>query len=214
MIGVLNDVRQVSVSTSSSAEMYFSYLQDFGIPGYFRPRDLAVRVSGDPAAYEPGVRKAVWSVDPEEPISDIQTLQNIVDNRLAAFDLEAKLFAWFAIASLLLSSVGTYGLLSYDVARRTREIGLRMALGAERTAVLRHFVGGGLRVALVGILAGASASYLLANVVSSVLYGVAGWDATSRLSAVLVLVAVTLVAAYLPARRAARVDPMEALRAD
>ncbi len=212
--GVYGDVHYVNVQTPPAPEMYLSYLQDLPTPGYFRPRDLAIRVSGDPAAYAASVRHAIWSVDPEQPVSNVQTLGQIIDDRLAIYDIEAKLFGWFALASLLLSSIGIYGLLSYDVAQRTREIGLRMALGAERNQVLGKFVGSALRLSLIGMVAGSIVSFSLVGVLRSLLYGVAGWDAASRVVAAAVVVMVALLAAYFPARRAARIDPMDALRAE
>lgn len=212
--GVVGDVRQEAIQSPPSAEMYFSYLQDIGIPGYFRPRDLAVRVTGDPGRYIHSVRNVIWSVDPEEPVSTVQTLQRIVDDRLATYDIEAKLFGWFAIGSLVLSSIGVYGLLSYDVAQRTREIGLRMALGAERGEVLRRIVGLALRLAMIGMLAGAILSFAFTGVMRSLLYGVAGWDIPSRALAAMVVLFVALLAAYLPAQRAASIEPLEALRAE
>ena len=153
------------------------------VPGYFHPRDLAIRVTGDPATYVTAVRHCIWSVDPEQAISNVQTLSAIVDYRLASYNLEAKLFGWFAIASLLLSSIGVYGLLSYDVANRTREIGLRMAFGAERRSVVGKFVGSALRLAFLGLLAGCIVSFSLMGVLRTLLYGVAGWDASSRILA-------------------------------
>ncbi len=212
--GVIADVHYVDIQTLPAPEIYLSYLQDLGTPGYFQPRDLAIRVSGDPAAYASSIRRTIWSVDPEEPIADVGTLTGIVESRLASYQLEAKLFGWFAVASLLLSSIGIYGLLSYDVAHRTREIGLRMALGAERRNVVNKFVGAALRLCLIGIFAGSLASFALIGVLRSLLFGVAGWDGASRALAASVVLVVALAAAYLPARRAARIDPMQALRAE
>lgn len=214
IVGVSADIRFVNAQTLPSPEIYLSSLQDLPVMAYFYPRDLAVRVTGDPSTYVSAVRRCIWSVDPEQSIAAVQTLNQVVDDRLASYNLEAKLFGWFAVASLLLSSIGVYGLLSYDVASRTREIGLRMAMGAERHAVIGKFVASALRLALAGLLAGCLVSFSLIGLMRSLLYGVAGADASSRLFAGLVILAVVLLAAYLPAYRAARIDPMEALRAD
>jgi putative ABC transport system permease protein len=214
IVGVFHDVRFANVQAPPSPEVYLSALQDLPVPGYFHPRDLAIRVTGDAASYATAVRRCIWSVDSEQAIANVQTLGEIVNYRLTSYDLEAKLFTWFAVASLLLSSIGVYGLLSYDVANRTREIGLRIALGAERRNVVNKFVGSALRLALFGLLAGCIVSFSLVGVLRSLLYGVAGWDASSRVLAGIVILAVVLIAAYFPARRAACIEPIEALRAD
>ena len=214
IVGVIANIRFADVESLPSPEVYLSALQNFPLQSYFNPRDLAIRVTGEPATYAAAVRHCIWSVDSEQAISNVQTLPTIVDNRLASYDLEAKLFGWFAAASLLLCSIGIYGLLSYDVANRTREIGLRMALGAGRGNVVRKFVGSALRLCLLGLLAGCLLSFSLAGILRTLLYGVAGWDASSRVLAGCIILAVVLFAAYLPARRAARIDPIEALRAE
>ena len=213
VVGVLADVHSVDAQTAPSPEMYLSNLQNIA-PGYFRPRDLAVRVTGDPAAFVNSVRHAVWSVDPEEPVAAVQTLASLVNHRLAPFELEANLFEWFAAMSLLLSSIGIYGLLSYDVARRRREIGLRMALGAQPSNVVNQFLLSALKLCFLGLAAGGVGSYLFAGILRSLLYGVSSSNLASRGLAALVILGVSLLAAYLPARSAARVDPMEALRAE
>ncbi len=213
VVGVIADLR-ANIQAPPSPEVYLSAVEDLPVERYFYPRDLAIRVAGDPASYATAVRHRVWSVDSEQAIANVQTLSGIVDDRLASYNLEAELFGWFAIASVLLSSVGVYGLVSYDVANRTREIGLRMALGAERRSVVARFVGSAARLALLGVLSGFVASFSLIGLLRSLLYGVAGWDVSSRILASLVILAVVLSAAYLPARRAARIDPMKALRAD
>jgi hypothetical protein len=129
VMGVVGDSHFAALETAPAPLVYLSSLQDLPVEAVFYPRDLAIRTMGDPTTYIAAVRQYIWSADSEQAISSVQTLSGPVDDQLASYRLEAELFSRFAIGSLLLSSIGVYGLLSYDVANRTREIGLRMALG-------------------------------------------------------------------------------------
>ena len=214
VIGVVGDVRQANAETPSHSEMYFSYRQDLSLPGYFKPRDLAVRVAGEPLNYVSAVEHAVWSVDPEQPVSEVQSMQHIVDSRMETYILEAKVFAFFSGTALLLSTLGIYGLVSYSVTRRTQEVGIRMALGARREQVLASFVSAACRLLVMGLLLGAGGSIVASRLVGSMLNGIPGVGWGASLVPLLVLGVSVLVAAYIPARRAATIEPMEALRAE
>jgi len=214
VIGIVGDVHQADAETPSHAEMYFSYDQALSIPGYFKPRDLAIRVVGDPLAYADVVERVVWSVDPEQPVSDVRTMQHIVDSRMENYVLEAKIFSFFSSAALLLSALGIYGLMSYSVTRKTQEIGIRMALGAKREQVLRSFIFAACRLLLIGLLLGAVGSVAATRLVGSMLYGIPGIRWASGVVPYLFLGTAVILAAYIPARRAAAIDPMRALRSE
>ncbi|HMG86769.1 MAG TPA: ABC transporter permease [Terracidiphilus sp.] len=214
VIGIVGNVRQANVETPSRAEMYFSYEQNMGIPGYFKPRDLAIRVAGDPNNYTDAVERAIWSVDPGQPVSEVQSMRHLVNTRMETYILEAKLFAFFSCAALLLSALGIYGLMSYNVTHRTQEIGIRMALGAQRQQVLSSFVTAAFRLLLFGLVLGSVGSVAATRLLGSMLYGISGivWGVGAL--PILVLAVSVALAAYIPARRAAALDPMQALRSE
>jgi predicted permease len=214
VIGIVDNVRQANVETPSRAEMYFSYEQNMGIPGYFKPRDLAIRVAGDPNNYTDAVERAIWSVDPGQPVSEVQSMRHLVNTRMETYILEAKLFAFFSCAALLLSALGIYGLMSYNVTHRTQEIGIRMALGAQRQQVLSSFVTAAFRLLLFGLVLGSVGSVAATRLLGSMLYGISGivWGVGAL--PILVLAVSVALAAYIPARRAAALDPMQALRSE
>lgn len=214
VIGIVGNVRQTNVETPSRAEVYFSYEQNLGIPGYFKPRDLAIQVAGDPINYADAVERAIWSVDPEQAVSDIQSMQHLVNRRMETYILEAKLFAFFSSAALLLSALGIYGLMSYSVTRRTQEIGIRVALGAQREQVLNSFITAAFRLLLVGLVLGSVGSVAATQLLGSMLYGISGKGWGIGTLPILVLAVSVALAAYIPARRAAAVYPMQALRSE
>lgn len=214
VIGIVGNVRQVNVETPSRAEMYFSYDQNLGIPGYFNPRDLAIRVVGDPANYANTVERAIWSVDPEQPVTDIQSMRHLVNTQMEDYSLEAKLFTFFSCAALLISALGIYGLMSYSVTRRTQEIGIRMALGAERQRILASFITAACRLLFVGVSLGAVGSIVATRLLGNMLYGISGVAWSIGVLPLLVLSASIVFAAYIPARRASAIDPMQALRSE
>ena len=214
VIGVVGDVHQADIETPSRAEMYFSYGQDLGIPGYFKPRDLAVRVVGDPISYTNAVEHAIWSVDPGQPVSEVQSMRHLANARMETYSLEARLFAFFSCAALLISALGIYGLMSYSVVRRTQEIGIRMALGAQREQVLKSFIVAAFRLLLIGLVLGSVGSVAATRLLGSMLYGIAGRAWGVGALPLLVLAVSVALAAYIPARRAASIDPMQALRSE
>jgi predicted permease len=179
-----------------------------GAPG----AEVVARTKGSPAALVPAIRDAVRKVNAENVVYDPEPMEQIVGESLAGQRFSMILLSVFAVIALLLSSIGIYGVLSYVVAQRTREIGIRIALGAQRSAVLRLMLSEGMRMALVGVAIGVALALGLTRLMASQLYGVSASDPLTFAGVALLLVGVALFACYIPARRAMRVDPIVALR--
>jgi len=214
IVGVVGNVRQMGLDVTGRAEMYFPSTQEFGGQGFFAPRDLAVRVSGDPMRYAGSVRQAIWAVDHNQPISDVMPLEALVSKELSTQKLQLTLLGSFAVLALALAVIGLYGLLSHLVAERTREIGVRMALGARRSQVLAGIMRQGLGLVLSGVACGAAGAWWLTQLMRKLLYGVKPNDLATFGVVILALVAAGCVGCYIPALRATRIDPMQALRHD
>jgi ABC-type antimicrobial peptide transport system permease subunit len=171
-----------------------------------------VRTAGDPSALMPTVRRVVGDLDSEIPVFGITTQSQTIDHLLFAERLIARLSSLFGLLALLLACIGLYGLLSCEVARRTREIGIRMALGAQHEQVLRLVVRQGIVLAVIGAVIGSALAIGVTRYLSSLLFGVRPTDPITFTAVTLLLLLVALAACYIPARRAMRVDPMVALR--
>jgi predicted permease len=213
VVGVIGDVKGMGLEAPPKAEMFFPYQQ---MPDAFwnAPQDLTVRTSGAPMNIAAAVRQAVWSVDRNQPVSNIRTMEEVLAEEVAQRRIGMLLLAAFAALALLLASMGIYGVLSYAVAQRTQEIGIRMALGADRKGVLRMVLGDGMRLATAGIAIGLGVSFALTRLMAGLLFGVSASDPRTLGAVTLLLIAVALIACYVPARRAAKVDPMIALRCE
>jgi putative ABC transport system permease protein len=208
IVGVVKDVRQFELDAEPKPQMYLSYKQ----ADYFEPNDLVVSTNVEPLSLAAAVRKTVWEVDKDQPVSDIRTMEDILSESIARQRFSMLLLGIFAALALVLAAVGIYGVMSYSVAQRTREIGLRMALGAKASDVLKLVVGQGLKLVLIGVVFGLAAAFILTRVMSSLLFGVTATDPTTFIIISLVLISVAVLASYIPARRATKVDPMIALR--
>jgi ABC-type antimicrobial peptide transport system permease subunit len=173
-----------------------------------------VRTSGDPAALTPAARQAIWAVHPGASISDTTTLAAAVNRALARPRFQSALLASFAALALVPSAAGIYGVMSYAVARRTREIGLRLTLGAARGDVLRLIIGQAVRRLAIGAVLGLLGAWASTRALATLLYGVQPTDPLTFGAVPVILLLTALAASYLPARRAARVDPMVAMRVD
>jgi len=188
--------------------MYLPYQQQ----QFFPPDYLAVRTSRDPMLLAEPIRQQVWSVDKQQPVAQVMPLEQLVGENLAPKRMQASLLGGFAGLALLLASLGIYAVLSFAVTQRTQEIGLRVALGAHSGDVLRMVFSHGLKLFLIGAGVGLAAALALARTLGHLLYGVSAADPLSFVGVTFVLGTVMLLACYLPARRAMRVDPLVALR--
>jgi predicted permease len=209
IIGVVGDIRQESVEEPAQPTIYIHTLQN--------PRsqaNLVVRVRGEPLAAARAVQDAIWSVDRSQTITSIFTLSSAVGEAVARPRLLTTLLALFGILGLAIGGIGLYGVLAYFVTQRRREIGVRVALGADSGNVLRMVVGRGLWLAAAGIVAGLVGAAILTRFMKSVLYGVGSTDPVTFAGVAVVLIAVAFLASWIPARRAARVDPLIAMRAE
>jgi ABC-type antimicrobial peptide transport system permease subunit len=172
-----------------------------------------VRTRVEPMSLATALRNAVWAVDKDQPVSNIDTMEHIVAGAVARQRFSTMLLGIFATLALMLAVVGIYGVMSYSVAQRTHEIGIRMALGARRGDVLKMTVKQGLKLVVMGVVIGLVAAFVLTRVMASLLFGVSATDPVTFVSIPLVLMGVAMLASYIPALRATRVDPMVALRA-
>ncbi len=189
-------------------QAYLTYRQ----AGFFAPRDLVVKTEVDPASLAATVRKTVWEIDKDQPVSNIRTMEDILLDSIARQRFSMLLLAIFAGVALILAAVGIYGVMSYSVAQRTHEIGIRMALGAQTGTVLRLAVGYGLKLVVAGIVIGLIAAFALTRVMATLLFGVTATDPATFTLISLLLICVAAIASYIPARRATKVDPIIALR--
>ena len=213
IVGVVKDVHQNGVKEPDLRRMYRSFVHtgETDLPGTLR---LVVRTSGDPSALVQQIRKTILSVDPSLPIDGVDPLAGLMAQSIAQERLVAQLATAFGVLALLLAAIGLYGLMTYTISRRTREIGLRIALGAQRGRVLRLVLVDAMRLVVVGLVAGVFLAYLSTGLLETQLNGVKPGDPLSILVAALVLMGSAIVAALLPALRAARVEPMIALRSE
>jgi predicted permease len=215
VVGVADNVRFDDMQDEAKSVVYFPVL--FGSPdeiGVSRSLDAVVRVNGDPLAAIAATREALRAVDPRIPMINPRTMQDVVDVSMAATSFTVLLLGIAAGIALLLGTVGIYGVISFIVSRRTQEIGVRMALGAPANTVLRNVVGQGMVLTGWGIGIGILGAWGLSRALSSLLYGVSATDPLTFGGTALLLCAISLLATWIPARRASRVNPVEALRAE
>jgi putative ABC transport system permease protein len=208
IIGVAGDARQWSLDLPAAAEIYFPYSQ----LSFNATTTLVVRTTVEPASLGDTVRRAVREVNRDAPVFGIRSMQEVLELSTAQRRFNTALITIFAGIALLLAIVGLYGVISYSFAQRTQEIGIRMALGAQAGSVLRMVLWFGLKLVLSGIAIGIVASFALTRVLTSLLFGVSANDPITIVAGALFLTITALLASYIPARRATKVDPMIALR--
>ncbi|MGB6875323.1 MAG: ABC transporter permease [Candidatus Acidiferrales bacterium] len=210
IVGIAADVKHISLREAPSPEMYVPYTQKVWVP--LLTMDAVLRTTQDPASISATARATVHSIDPDLPLADIEPLTDIVVDSMTGQRFAMLILGAFGAIALALAMIGMYGVISYGVAQRTQEIGIRIALGAQRRDVLQMVLGHGIRLAALGIGIGLAAAFGVTRLMGSFLYGVAATDPLTFVAVSLLLLAVALLACYIPARRAMRVDPMVALR--
>jgi predicted permease len=207
IVGVVADTKLYGLDNPARLEIYYPYLQ--------RPNsdmNLVVRSAVDPSSLTASIRAAVATIDKDQPIFAVHTMQELVDDSISTRRLTLVLLGIFSALALILAAIGIYGVVAYSVALRTQEIGIRMALGAQRQDVLRLVLGQGARIAFFGVAIGLAAAAALARLLSSLLFSVSASDPITFTAVAVLLIAVALLACCIPARRALRVDPIIALR--
>jgi putative ABC transport system permease protein len=207
VVGVARDAKHFGPADQPIPQAYVPYMQ---LPQIFT--SVVVRATRDPLALGPLVREAIWRVDRDQPVWKIRTMDSLVDGALGSKRVLLGLVAAFATVAVLLAGVGIFGVMSFSVTQRTHEVGLRMALGAQGGEVQRLIVGQGLRMTVIALVIGLTAALGATRLMASQLFGVAPADPVTFAAVPLVLGAVAVIACYLPARRASRLDPLAALR--
>jgi len=209
VVGVVGNAKQISLRDQDEAEIYFPYSQKPGIFG-----TLVLRTVVDPMSLASAVRQAVWGLDKDQPVWKIRTVQSLVQRDVENDRLLMVLMTGFGVLAMLLSALGTYGVLSNAVGQRRQEIGVRIALGADLGKVRNLVMRQGLRMVLAGIALGGLAAVAVSRAIASVLYGISALDLGAYGAGFMVMMVVALLASYLPARSATRVDPAVVLRCD
>ncbi|PYV43018.1 MAG: hypothetical protein DMG06_12185 [Acidobacteria bacterium] len=209
IIGAVGDVRHLGLDTPPRPEAYICYLQD---PVLWPYLSLVVRTESDALKLAPAVQGVVWAVDKDQPIANVTTMEQILSTSVAQPRVYLLLLGVFSSIALTLAAVGIYGVMSYSVTQRTHELGIRLALGAHFGDIIKLVVGQGIKLALIGVGIGIASAFALTRLLSSFLYGVKATDPATFVGVSLLLTAVALLACYIPARKAAKVDPLVALR--
>jgi putative ABC transport system permease protein len=207
VVGVVSDIRHDGLQASAEAEVFVPYFQ---FP--LSQMQIVVSTGLEPGAIVTGVKAQLASLDPALPIAKVSRIEDLVSSSIAQPKFNMTLLTALAVCAALLAAVGVYGVVAYSVARRTAEIGVRMALGADAARTFRLVVGGALKVILAGVVLGLGGAAAAGRSLQNILFGVPPLDATTFAASGLAIVAVGLAAAALPAARAARVDPVSALR--
>ena len=217
VVGIVGDVNDGPLGSKPGPHFYMPYLQlpdayFTNIADEFLPMNLIVRTSGDPASLTSAVVTQIHSLDPQLAVAKIRTMDQEMASSIAAPKFNAFVLGLFAFIALFLAAIGIYGVLAYAVAQQSHEIGIRMALGGQRRDVMRLILVQGARLALVGVAIGLLGAFGLTRLMASLLYGISASDPLTFALVTVVPFAIALLACYIPARRAMRVDPMIALR--
>jgi predicted permease len=215
IVGVVGDIRVRGMESTSEPQVYLPHRQvDDGSLQFYAPKDLVVRATGNSGALLPQIHRIVRAADGDQPVSNVRTLADIVESSVASRAIEVRVLGAFAAIAFLLAAVGIHGVLAFAVSSRSREIGVRMALGAGRGNIVGMVVGRGALLALAGVIPGLAAAWYAGKTMEALLAGIKPYDTAAFVAAAVLCVAMTLLGCLLPAWRAARVDPMTAMRAD
>lgn len=213
VVGVVGDSKQTSLKDAALPTIYVPTAQvPDKLMASFRSFYFVIRTTGDPLSYVPAVRSEMLALDSRQPIRNIRTMDQVIATSISPQRFHMSLLALFGGIGLALSSVGIYGVMAYSVSQRTREIGIRMALGAQMRDVLRMVIGHGIKLTLIGVVIGLAGSFALTRALKALLFGVTPTDLTTFAVVSVALVMIALLASYIPARRATKVDPLVALR--
>lgn len=207
IVGIIGDVKQLKLDAEGKAEIYVPF-QQFPVPGM----NIVVRTKTDPGSMTSAVLQQIAQVDPDQPVFQVKTMDQYLDESMAQRRLSTVLLGAFAALALVLAAIGVYSVMSYLVSQRTHEIGIRMALGAKQRDILKLVVGQGMWLSFLGIAFGIAAAFLLTRMMTSLLYGITASDPLTFIGISLLLAVVALLACLIPARRAIKVDPIIALR--
>ncbi len=215
VVGVVGDVRVRGLDRSSEPQVYLPYKQSDGVyMGFYGPKDLVLRSSVAPGLLTPAIRRIIRGADREQPISDVRTMDEIVGSTTASRALQLHVLAAFAVVAILLAGIGIHGLLSFAVSQRRHEIGVRIALGARSSDVLRMVLRQGVALAAAGVALGVMLAYAAGRAMEALLAGVEPGDAATFLGAIALSVLMTLLGSLVPAARAVRVDPIAVMRSE
>lgn len=215
IVGVVADIKVRGLERTNEPQIYLPAMQPYeGVGGIYVPKDLVIRLSGPGVNVVPAVREIVRRVDPEQPVSHVRMMSDIVGDQTATRRAQLHILGALAVLALLLAGVGIHGLLAFTIAQRSREIGVRLALGAAPSLVARMVVSEATRMALFGVVPGIVGAYFAARAMSALLFGVEPTDPLTFAAAALLCLFTAVMGALRPALRAARIDPMTALRAD
>ena len=208
IIGVVGNTKHLALNWAPVEEVYTAYLQ----APFWGTMALTVRTTSNPLGFSRAVREQVLAIDKDQPVSKVRTMDEVIDASVSAPRFRTLLLALFGVAALLLAAIGIYGVMSYSVSQRTREIGIRMALGAAQPEVIKLVLRQGLELTLAGLGIGLLGALGLTRLLSGMLYEVRPTDPLTFAGVALLLTVISLLANYIPARRATKVDPIVALR--